>query len=368
MVSIKIISLSGAMIIFAMLLIQCGKGRESERPRTAITTGSLTNPPVDFSRVSGLVPLGNLNPPGHTFPTGHMYIYFKDPGSAVNVYAPGNLPVFQLARFKNVTTGFTDYRIELGQPSGTVLFLSHLSSLSAEMLSAAGDFSTGNCETYTTGGNTFEYCRKAVSVNVKAGDIIAMANEDAGIFNIDMGAAENGAATCPLQYFTNLVRTAMEAKAGTASGSYKRTAPPVCGEYNLDVPGTLQGNWYKQGASREQEDPHIAFVKDNFRPRELRISVGSGVPGLTSGVYSVGVSGVNDEGNATGLIDRAFAGITPDGQTYCYVIRKVSGGSPPNTSFIVKLENNNTLSFEKKDCNCSCTPYTFTAAKITYSR
>ena len=32
-----------------------------------------TTYPVDFERIRSITPLGNLNPPGHTFPTDHMY-------------------------------------------------------------------------------------------------------------------------------------------------------------------------------------------------------------------------------------------------------------------------------------------------------
>lgn len=349
-----------------LLCTQCGK-KDQDKAFPTIVPGSLTVAPVDFARVSGLVPLGNLNPPGHTFPTRHMYIYFSAPG-AVHVYAPGDLRIYQLSRFKNITSGFTDYRIEFGNPFGTVLFLSHLSSIQPGLLEKAGGFEGSTCETYTTGGATMEYCRKQVSINVRAGDLIATANAGSAISNIDMGITVNEVAACPLDYFTASVRADMETKAGTASGSYKRTEPPVCGEYNLDIPGTLQGNWYKQGAPREPEDQHIAFVKDNFQPHKLRISIGSGVPGLASGVYGVGIPDVSDAGNTTGLIDRAFAGITADGQTYCYVARDAAGGAIMNTSFIVKLDDSNTLSFEKRNCDCSCTPYSFTSAKISYTK
>src|SRR5690242_9125489 len=33
--------------------------------------------PTDLSGVSGIVPLGNLNPTGHTLPTDHIYLYVQ---------------------------------------------------------------------------------------------------------------------------------------------------------------------------------------------------------------------------------------------------------------------------------------------------
>ena len=35
--------------------------------------------PTNFDSIEHIVSLGNLNPPGHTFPTGHMYIYLTNP-------------------------------------------------------------------------------------------------------------------------------------------------------------------------------------------------------------------------------------------------------------------------------------------------
>jgi hypothetical protein len=49
--------------------------------------------PADMDKVSSIIPLGNLNPPGHTFPTGHMYFFtdtmmFPD---GFDIFAPGVL-------------------------------------------------------------------------------------------------------------------------------------------------------------------------------------------------------------------------------------------------------------------------------------
>lgn len=50
--------------------------------------------PLDESEIRFIVPLGNLNPPGHTFPSDHIYFYNRIPNTpfpgAVPVYAPGD--------------------------------------------------------------------------------------------------------------------------------------------------------------------------------------------------------------------------------------------------------------------------------------
>src|SRR5262245_44395378 len=56
--------------------------------------------PTKLVNVSGIVPLGNLNPKGHTIPTRHAYIYPKmavpgDPDTAMSVpvFAPSKAEI-----------------------------------------------------------------------------------------------------------------------------------------------------------------------------------------------------------------------------------------------------------------------------------
>jgi hypothetical protein len=48
-------------------------------PRTG--AGVLSVSPLDTGTLVAATPLGNLNPPGHTTPTDHVYLYFVDPWS-----------------------------------------------------------------------------------------------------------------------------------------------------------------------------------------------------------------------------------------------------------------------------------------------
>ncbi len=155
-------------------------------------------------------------------------------------------------------------------------------------------------------------------------------------------------ATCPLDYFDVASRARLESKLGNYNGAVKRTTPPTCGEINQDIAGSLQGIWLKQGFPKYPEDNHIAFVKDNVVPIKPALSVGSAVPGLPSGVYTFLL-------RPSGLIDRPFADVVNDGQIYCYTPKYFSGTDLANLSIIVKLENQSTLSFEKRNCNAAVT-------------
>src|SRR5262245_38095770 len=80
--------------VVALVAFGCGDGssRSTSSPTSpsANMPGSLvfTQSPVDPSAISSITPLGNLNPPGHTLPTNHIYLFHGTPG--LPVVAPAN--------------------------------------------------------------------------------------------------------------------------------------------------------------------------------------------------------------------------------------------------------------------------------------
>src|SRR5207342_1673930 len=87
-------------------------GATSCAPGTALMTVS----PVALSDFFGWVPLGSLNPPAHTFPTDHQYIYVNDPSSSaprreVNVVAPGEMTITYAKQQTIQPGGVTDYSL-----------------------------------------------------------------------------------------------------------------------------------------------------------------------------------------------------------------------------------------------------------------
>jgi hypothetical protein len=353
------------LLWITVIILSCKKKRNDHLSGYNISAGSLSIAPLDTVSVMALVPLGGLNPPGHTFPSDHMGFYYKNFGVSRSILSPGNLRIFEISRDRHGigTPGETqDYHISFGNQNSTVLYFGHVNTLSTRLLDAAGSFTSADCNTYTAGGLTQEQCRKTVSIDATAGEIIGTGGVVAGQFALDMGMLADNNPVCPLDYFDAATRAKLEAKLGSYDGAIKRTQSPVCGEINQDVAGTLQGIWLKQGLPKYPEDNHIAFVKDNVEPNKLRISIGNAVSGLASNVYTF-------TPQSSGQIDRSFIDVVSNGSIFCYTPRYLSGAAVTNTSLIVKLENTTTLSFEKRNCDCSCNqPYTFTGAKITYVR
>lgn len=347
-----------------MITSGCKKKNREEVLSHPIAAGSLSFSPLDTAQIMGLVPLGGLNPPGHTFPNDHMGLYYKNFGVARTIYSPGNVHIFRVSRDRHgigTSHETQDYHIEFGDPASTVLYFGHVNTLSTRLMDASAGFSGADCNTYTAGAELHEQCKKDVSIEVSAGEAIGTGGVVAGQFALDMGMLVNNEPVCPLDYFDAATRTKLEAKLGNHLGTVKRTISPLCGEINQDIAGTLQGIWLKQGLPKYPEDPHIAFVKDNVQPDKPMISVGNGIPGLASNVYTFTVQ-------ASGQVNRAFASVVSNGTIFCYTPGYIGGGVEPNTSIIVQLENSTTLALEKRNCDCACTPYSFSAAKISYRR
>ena len=100
-----------------------------------------TNLPTKLVDVSGIVPLGNLNPKGHTIPTSHAYIYPLmaipgDPTTAktVPVYAPGKADIVAVVYHPSEP----DWSLYLRPCAEISLYYQHVKMLSPAIAAAVG--------------------------------------------------------------------------------------------------------------------------------------------------------------------------------------------------------------------------------------
>ncbi len=341
----------------------------NNNPINDLVRGAFTVIPFDTSVITGLVPLGNLNPPAHTFPTDHMYFYCYTSSPSLNIKSPGNVKIFRIGRTRynaGLSNEYFDYNIAMGSEK-SFLYWGHVSNLSARLLSAVNNFNGIPCQPpYSTGGANSQQCYANVSLDATPGEVLGIAISKGGFAGMDFGATVNGMGAEPLQYFDAKSRSLLEPKLGRYDGKVKRTALPLSGEFNLDLMGTAQGNWIKQGSQRTPEDNNIALVKDNIDPSKQAFSAGISLPGLPPNVYYF-------IPQQSGFVNRSFADVKPDLNFYCYSLGipnfPFNGNSTlPATSIIIRLDNANTLSAEKRNCDCTCLPYAFTGNKVTYTR
>jgi len=340
--------------------------------------------PLADSDITGIVPLGNLNPGGgHIFPTDHIYFYIKDsdgeePVDEVDVKIPGDAVITKIAAKTHLSADpvFVDYRVTMEPCDDYELYFSHVQSLSAEL--SAQITGSGDCSTYATGGQDYQYCRyENLSISVKAGDVFGTAGGTVGQAALDLGVYDSRQkqntfaneerleeeesnllyAKCPIDDFESTVKAQLENRFGDYDGSPLRTVEPVCGEVSQDEIGTAQGIWFfKSDDSLSPEDPHIALVHNNVDPTIAVFSVGTELASALSG------STLEFTPEASGLVDREFSDVTDDGNIYCYTI--------PTTEGVVLLQMTSSTEIDleyQASTECSDS-YSFTSAKVSYIR
>ena len=295
-------------------------------------TGQLLSvSPIADTKLVSITPLGNLDPPGHVFPTDHIYL--NVPGrdqrhEVVAVVAPGFVEVSRITSQQQFGADpFTDYKIEFticGTLSG---HFAHLGAVS-ERLRAAFDGVNPECRERTVANVMIRSCAADVRLRLTPREPVGETNPratglDFGVFDSSRRLGFVNAeryrtnlntlgAICPLDRFVPEIRTALSARLG--SGDLQptlRTVEPVCGEVMQDRPATAQGNWFQSGRQAYPEDPHFAFVHDNVDPTRGVMSIGSGIPGIAAGAYRYGAP-------AGERVNRDPAEITDTGSVWCF--------------------------------------------------
>ena len=368
-------------IWFLCLYVGCngGGGGTSSNLSLCGSAELFTAFPMALADLRGLVPLGNLNPSGHTFPTDHIYFYIRltDPSDnssgpvSVNVYAPGNIRITEVEATEHLSAdpSYTDYTIIFYPCEELRAYFGHVQSLSSSLSAQVGYF-TSNCETYSTGGEDFRSCSKTVSIDITAGTLLGTTGRT-GQLALDFGAYDSRItptafanqsrfttsypySVCPIDYFSASLKSDLSARFSSYTGATLRTATPVCGEVGQDISETAQGLWFLPNTATYPEDPHLALAHDNVTPSTAVFSVGTSLTGVSSGVYTF--TPVD-----SGVINRDFGDVTADGNRYCYETAE-------GTVFMLQLASATTLHIQKlSEANCNSIP-DFDSSTVTFER
>ncbi len=286
----------------------------------------LTALPLAATDFRFLIPLGNLNPTGHVFPTDHHYLTLQNPAARVPAYAPGSGQITSARRSQNLTRGYTDYSLRISVHADVELVLMHLSSLTPELATMIGTYPSNQCQTYSTGGETYRQCHKTVSIPIAAGALLGTAGGIPRLLAFDLGVYDrrvNHAFSNPsrfrqdyrhavpcLSYYDPHNSALLRTRCAGWSG-FPRRVEPVGGTVAQDLPGRAQGIWFLAGTTSYPEDPHLALVHDNIAPTVAVFSVGTSIPNLAPGTYPF-------QPLASGQQDRDFAAIPADGLIYLF--------------------------------------------------
>lgn len=361
----------------AAFALACNHGDSSTGPTAAVDLGGvpacgastlLTVSPVALSSINWMIPLGNLNPTAHTFPTDHIYFVLSQSSALV---APGAVRVTEVMRQQS-SQGSTvnyDYGIEFYPCRDVRMAFSHVSALSTDFAARVGSFDSAACGApYSTGGWNFVQCRKRVSIDLTAGAALGSKSNEVTLdwFASDMSApaqtltrAPNGSSdathvVCPVNYMTASAAAPLLALFGGQNA--RRTVAPVCGSIQSDIVGTAMGRWYN--GTSDMQDPHLALAPSNVDPSVQAFSVGTSIPTAAGRVWTFTPT-------STGRLNRDFQQVTPDGQVYCY--NTVSGNAG---SFLLRLESSTSLRVEYRNGVCSgdVNTWAFSAAAVMFSR
>ncbi len=248
---------SYSLFIFILLLLTGCKDDSSIAPDEVVFSIC----PVDTAAILEASPLGNLNPPGHTFPSDHIGFYLKGSDS-IPVYAMTS-GIIQTIYYNEWSD---DYRIEFEHTSSILSYFDHISNIPLGV---------------------------SLGKEINTGDLIGYARVRLGAFDIgvvDLNKTDSFITPeryhdyyrCfddPYTYFTDSIRLMLEKK-------NPRVGEPKGGRVNYDYYGTLSGNWFLEGTPMIWEASsylygtnQLAFVYDMYDGSIIRISCGGTLKG-----------------------------------------------------------------------------------------
>jgi hypothetical protein len=273
-----------------LVLCQCDDEHSATGPGKLVI---FTVSPIDKTSIRLATPLGNLNPPGHVFPSSHIGIYLEGHSLCeVRAVSDGTI------RSLHFNAAFNDYAVTVRCSRQISYYLDHVKNLTSGVVEGA---------------------------RVQAGDLLgygdpAAAAVDLGVLDYDTtrhfinpARYHENAVHCgnPYLYFDAAIRDVLLAK-------NSRIVEPRGGKIDFDVDGALAGNWFLPETPMTYEASsylyganQLAFVYDMFDPAKIRICCG--------GTLSLAPFNYPAEGDApdprsvtprSGLVKYEMSGIT----------------------------------------------------------
>lgn len=302
--------------------------------------------------------------PIHVFPAKHSAFSMTLPGTAAvpkPLHAPGRVRVAEIWE-ASFSTGGRNYQIYVYPCSQVRVYFGHVASLSDRLL-AEFNREPPKCNSFNDGTATVTTCRReGLSLQLEPGEVLGWGPDTAGI---DFGLADFRRIpaafvvpdhydayypywAAPVEYFEAEPRAALEAKTGSVFGNRLRTAAPIGGTHMQDVAGTAQGNWFTGGKTHRTTTDLSAFLSlahDYVVPAQPIMAIGNSIAGVAMGLYSFPLS-------ESGVVNRDFDRIAPDGRTYCFehfLSGQSAGGLPltlPGGVIMLALPSATTMKVE----------------------
>lgn len=326
-----------------------------------------TTLPLSLDTFTAIDPLGLLSPTAHTFPAPHLYFRMarKTP-----LYAPADMTIvgIDLIQATNRPEFADDAAILFGLCSQFKAYFDHVVDLSPKLQKAFDEAAADRCDEYTltykNGPVDWKKCNKKVNLEVSVGELIGYAGGGQAQAVLDLGAYdlrikpktyaspkrqfrnELPYNVCPLDYFSeNLAKELKDRLGGMPDlgSSNAIVKSPTCGKVIQDISGTAKGSWFAPNIDTTRsahEPPHLALVQGHIDQSLQAFSNGESTKnsGLDFGIYYFTPQN-------SGLVNRDFAEVKPDGNVYCYQTKN-SYKNGELTTIIIQLTDPQNLKIE----------------------
>lgn len=350
-----------------------------------------TKLPIALDDFTTIDPLGLLSPTSHVFPAPHLYFRikresssFESPVAKVPLYAPAVITItkINLIQATNKPEFADDAAVHFALCSEFKAYFDHVVNLAPKLQEAYDAALIDRCDEYTltykTGPVNWKKCDKNVNLKVSEGELIGYAGGGEAQAILDFAAFDsriepNNYASpervfrtelrynvCPLDYFSQNLLELYRPKLGGYGFSQSSNiiiTSPTCGKVIQDIPGTAKGNWFAPGIDTTRsghEPPHLALMQGHIDQDLQAFSNGESTKnsGLDFGIYYF-------KPQNSGLVNRDFALVKPDGNVYCYNTKNSYKNDEP-TTIIIQLTSPETLRIEGKEAtSCGNGPWSF---------
>lgn len=314
-----------------------------------------TEYPVDMSELYEITPIGNLAPPGHTFPTDHSYLHLNAGGSSsekIPLYAPADVTILEVYKTEGFTDDPQDYTIYFALCKDVIGYYNHVKEISTDIENILEDVS---CESY--GYDESDSCTKILFEKISAGTHMGEVgglqgnfdfglidlSKELGYIHLERYPTRSRYVHCAYDYYPEDMQE-------TFFDLIKRedTKYP-CGVIEQDEEGTAKGNWFHETAEKEYVvdwSTYLALVADNNYPDMQVISIGGKIMDAAKFEFLPQSSGTKN---------RDFSDVKFDGKVYCYEDEHPyeNGESVDDGKILLQLVDEETLHIEWQSSSCS---------------
>ncbi|MGQ9720931.1 MAG: hypothetical protein ACUVXA_06360 [Candidatus Jordarchaeum sp.] len=269
---------------------------------------TFTHIPLEDDAYDSITPLGNLNPPSHTFPSDHIYFLLKN--GTYDIVAPAKGVITQISNNTQEGGNYQDYTLRIRHTITFYSYFYHMSGLADWILEKTGKIT----------GFTL------VSIPVEAGQVVGRAEKQpGGSFCLDWGAKDYDVTlsfihpetygygvevhtVCPLDYLEESLKE-------KAYQKVNRIGEPRGGKIDYDILGRLSGNWFLEGSQPGvwNYSTNLALVYYVHNASQMVVSVGGNVLApLPIGVFNATGPDFREVSNESGKVIYHLVGAYPE--------------------------------------------------------